>query len=154
MRLSTLGRYALRAMVDLAQHEGQGPVLRQDIADRQEISSNYLAQLFAKLGRAGLVKSIFGPGGGYVLARSAAEISAGEVLRAVEESLSPVYCVDCEQEDMCHRAEGCPTRPLWVRLGKQLSQTLDAITLAELCKQPYPADENTSQDRPMAWLAL
>jgi Rrf2 family cysteine metabolism transcriptional repressor len=153
MRLSTLGRYALRAMVDLAQHEGQGPVLRQEIADRQELSSNYLAHLFARLGRAGLVKSVFGPGGGYVLARSAAEITAGDVLRAVEESLTPVYCVDCEQEEMCHRAEGCPTRPLWVRLGKQLAQTLDSITLADLCKQSYPTDGDTPQDRPVAWLA-
>ena len=70
MRLSTVGRYALRAMVDLAQHQGQGPVLRKDIAQRQEISSDYLAQLLARLRRAGLVESVLGPGGGYVLARS------------------------------------------------------------------------------------
>ena len=139
MRLSTLGRYALRAMVDLAQHQDQGPVLRKEIAERQELSSNYLAQLFARLGRAGLVKSVFGPGGGYVLARSAKEISAGDVLRAVEESLAPVFCVDCDEEEMCHRAEGCPTRPVWRRLGDQVTQTLDSITLAELCEQPDPS---------------
>jgi Rrf2 family protein len=142
MRLSTLGRYALRAMVDLALHQDQGPVLRKDIAERQELSSNYLAQLFAKLGRAGLVDSVFGPGGGYKLARSAAEISAGDVLRAVEESLIPVYCVDCDEEEMCHRAEGCPTRPLWKRLGEQVAQTLDTITLAELCEQSYLAEQS------------
>jgi Rrf2 family protein len=123
-------------MVDLARHQDQGPVLRRDIAERQELSSNYLAQLFAKLGRAGLVKSIYGPGGGYVLAQSATEISAGDVLRAVHESLTPVYCVDCDEEEMCHRAENCPTRPVWRRLGDQVTQTLDSITLAELCQEP------------------
>jgi Rrf2 family protein len=139
MRLSTLGRYALRAMVDVARHQDQGPVLRKEIAERQELSSSYLAQLFAKLGRAGLVKSIYGPGGGYVLAQSAAEISAGDVLRAVNESLAPVYCVDCDEEEMCHRAESCPTRPVWRRLGDQVTHTLDSITLAELCEQPDPS---------------
>ena len=136
MRLSTLGRYALRAMVDLAKHQDQGPVLRKEIAERQELSSNYLAQLFARLGRAGLVDSVFGPGGGYVLAKSADEITAGDVLRAVGESLTPVFCTDCEQEEMCHRAEGCPTRPLWRRLGEQLAETLDSITVADLSEEP------------------
>jgi Rrf2 family protein len=140
MRLSTLGRYALRAMVDLAMHQDQGPVPRQEIADRQELSSNYLAQLFAKMGRAGLVKSVFGPGGGYVLAKSADQIRAGDVLRAVDESLAPVFCVDCDSAETCHRADGCPTHPLWRRLGDQITETLDSITLAELCAQPPSTD--------------
>jgi Rrf2 family cysteine metabolism transcriptional repressor len=154
MRLSTLGRYALRAMVDLAMHQDQGPVPRQEIADRQELSSNYLAQLFAKLGRAGLVKSVFGPGGGYVLAKSATEITAGDVLRAVEESLAPVFCVDCDQDEMCHRAEGCPTRPVWRRLGEQVTETLDSITVAELCEQPDTTDPTATEGPPAVWLAL
>lgn len=136
MRLSTLGRYALRAMVDLAMHETQAPILRKEIAERQEISGNYLAQLFLKLRRAGLVRSVLGPGGGYVLAKDASEISAGDVLRAVEESLAPVYCMDEECEDECHRADGCPTRVLWIKLGQQIAQTLDSTTLADLCEQP------------------
>ena len=136
MRLSTLGRYALRAMVDLAMQSSQSPTLRQEIAERQEISSNYLAQLFLKLRRAGLVRSVLGPGGGYVLAKSASEISAGDVLRAVKEPLAPVYCVDDEQRDRCHRADGCPTRALWTKLGQQITQTLDSTTLADLCEQP------------------
>ena len=136
MRLSTMGRYALRAMVDLAMQKSQSPILRKEIAERQEISSNYLAQLFLKLKRAGLVQSVLGPGGGYVLAKSASEISAGDVLRAVQEPLAPVYCVDSEHEDTCHRADGCPTRVLWTKLGRQITQTLDATTLADLCEQP------------------
>jgi Rrf2 family protein len=130
-------------MVDLTLHQDQGPVLRKEIAERQELSSNYLAQLFAKLGRAGLVKSVFGPGGGYVLAKSAAEISAGDVLRAVDESLAPVFCVDCGEDEMCHRAEGCPTRPLWRQLGERITETLDSITLTELCEQQHMIDPST-----------
>ena len=136
MRLSTQGRYALRAMVDLALHQGQAPILRQEIAERQEISSSYLAQLFLKLRRAGLVQSVLGPGGGYLLAKSASEISAGDVLRAVQESLAPVYCMDAECQDTCHRADGCPTRALWIKLGQQIDVTLDSTTLADLCEQP------------------
>ena len=136
MRLSTLGRYALRAMVDLARQDSQAPTLRKEIAERQEISSNYLAQLFLKLRRAGLVRSVLGPGGGYVLAKSPTEISAGDVLRAVEEPLAPVYCVDDQLEATCHRADGCPTRVLWTKLGEQIAQTLDSTTLADLCEQP------------------
>jgi Rrf2 family protein len=136
MRLSTLGRYALRAMVDLAMHQNDAPILRKEIAERQGISSNYLAQLFLKLRRAGLVRSVLGPGGGYVLARSASEISAGDVLRAVEEQMAPVDCVDREHEAPCHRADGCPTRTLWARLEEQIAWTLDSTTLADLCEQP------------------
>ena len=151
MRLSTLGRYALRAMVDLAMHESQVPILRQEIAERQEISSNYLAQLFRKLRQAGLVQSVLGPGGGYALAKSASEISAGDVLRAVQESLAPVYCMDQECEDTCHRADGCPTRALWIKLGEQITQTLDSTTLADLCEQhPRIADESSTHKQTLA----
>jgi Rrf2 family iron-sulfur cluster assembly transcriptional regulator len=144
LRLSTLGRYALRAMVDVAMHEDHGPVPRQEIAERQELSSSYLAQLFAQLRRASLVESVLGPGGGYVLARSAAEISAADVLRAVDESLTLVDCgsrsAECEAEAVCHRTEGCPTRPLWRQLEAQISQTLEATTLAQLCENRVPRE--------------
>ena len=151
MRLSTLGRYALRAMVDLARQDSQSPTLRKEIAERQEISSNYLAQLFLKLRRAGLIRSILGPGGGYVLAKSPAEISAGDVLRAVEEPLSPVYCIDDELRAPCHRADGCPTRVLWIKLGQQIARTLDSTTLADLCEQPpRVVDESSALGDEMA----
>ena len=132
MRLSTAGRYALRAMVDLARHEGEGPILRQEIADRQEISADYLAQLFVKLRRAGLVNSVMGPGGGYVLAQPASEIRAGDVLRAVEEPLSLTQCLQEGQERSCPRAARCVTRVLWQRMGHAMIEVLDSVTLAEL----------------------
>jgi Rrf2 family iron-sulfur cluster assembly transcriptional regulator len=124
-------------------HQDQGPVLRKEIAERQELSSSYLAQLFAKLGRAGLVNSVFGPGGGYILAKSATDIRAGDVLRAVDESLAPVFCVDCNSQETCHRADDCPTRPLWRRLEEQLTMTLDSVTLADLCEQPQWTDPDS-----------
>ena len=136
MRLSTVGRYALRAMVDLALHENRQPVLRREIAARQEISGDYLAQLFGKLKRAGLVESVHGPGGGYALARSATEISAGDVLRAVDERLDPVFCVEADHEGACHRMDGCPTHPLWARLGQEIARVVDSVTLAELREGP------------------
>jgi Rrf2 family iron-sulfur cluster assembly transcriptional regulator len=120
-------------MVDLAQHDGQGPILRRDVAERQEISSDYLAQLFARLRRAGLVESVLGPGGGYVLAKRASEISAGEVLRAVDESLELVPCAGPEQEPACHRADECSTHLLWKRVGDAVAEVVDTVTLAELC---------------------
>ena len=146
MRLSTVGRYALRAMVDLALYNDGGPVLCREIAARQEVSNQYLSQLFLKLRRADLVRSVRGPGGGYVLARNASEISAGDVLRAVEEKLGPVFCVDDTVEATCHRADGCPTHWLWGKLGDAISMVLDSVTLAELCQHtivPTPAKGTT-----------
>ena len=131
MRLSTAGRYALRAMVDLARHDGEGPILRRDIAQRQELSSDYLAQLFVKLKRGGLVDSVMGPGGGYVLARPVDEIRAGDVLRAVEEPLRLTQCLE-EGEEPCPRAPHCVTRVLWQRMSRAMVEVLDSVTLSEL----------------------
>ena len=132
MRLSTVGRYALRAMVDLALHSGDGPVPCKEIAARQEVSQLYLSRLFLKLTRAGLIDSVKGPGGGYLLARDAARIRASDVLLAVDEILDPVFCVDRGQEPACPRVVGCPTHWLWARLGDAIHEALDAVTVAEL----------------------
>lgn len=146
MRLSTVGRYALRAMVDLATHSKEGSVLCRDIAERQEVSDQYLSQLFLKLKRAGLIDSVRGPGGGYVLARDATRISAGDVLRAVEETLEPVFCVDANPQTTCPRVDGCPTRWLWVQLGEAIHQVLDSVTLSELCQHSHLGTESPRQD--------
>jgi Rrf2 family protein len=121
-------------MVDLALYNEEGPAPCSEIARRQEVSDQYLSQLFLKLKRANLVQSIRGPGGGYVLARNADEISAGDVLRAVEETLEPVYCVDESSQASCHRVDGCPTHWLWAKLGRAINEVLDSVTLAELCQ--------------------
>lgn len=136
MRISTRGRYALRAMVDLALHEEEGPVLRRDIARRQSISADYVAQLFRQLRAVGLVKAVKGPGGGYVLARDAAEIRAGEVVRAVEGPIAAVGCCIPSIEPSCERMECCTTYPLWKQLSEAIAQFLDSFTLKDLGDQP------------------
>lgn len=144
MRLSTAGRYALRAMADLSRHGGGDLVPRLDIAERQAVSEQYLAQLFVRLRRAGLVESVRGPSGGYRLARPADGITAGDVLRAVEETLEPVFCVDEARGESCPRVDGCPTRWLWSELGDAINQVLDGVTLSELCRHALtslPASE-------------
>ncbi len=135
MRLSTRGRYALRAMIDLALHADEGPVLRSDIAERQEISAHYLEQLFVKLRKAGLLESVKGPGGGYILAKSADQIRAGDIIRAVEGPIALVHCVAPQQEAACHRVDRCITHLLWKRLSDRVAEVLDSVTLKELCDQ-------------------
>ncbi len=137
MRISTRGRYALRAMLDLALHDDEGPVLRHDIATRQEISADYVAQLFQHLCAVGLVKGVKGPGGGYRLAHDPSTIRVGDIVRAVEGPIATVECAAASpgSQSTCRRAEGCTTRLLWTRLSEVITQFLDAITLKELCDQ-------------------
>lgn len=141
IRVSTRGRYALRAMVDLAQHAGPAPVLRQDLAERQGISSAYIAQIFRLLQDAGLVEGIKGPGGGYRLARDPALIRAGDVVQAVEGPIAVTECtLPCdEQRPCCRRIEGCLTRPLWQRVSAVVTDTLNAVSLQDLCSGQPPA---------------
>jgi Rrf2 family cysteine metabolism transcriptional repressor len=144
IRISTRGRYALRAMVDLALHADEGPVLRQDIAERQEISADYVAQLFRHLHAAGLVEGVKGPGGGYQLARDAATIRAGDVVRAVEGPVAVVHCTLPGNEPSCNRVDRCVTHLLWKRLSAVMTEFLDSVTLRDLCdgaRQLYREEE-------------
>ena len=135
IRVSTGGRYALRAMVDLAQHDGAQPVSRKDIAERQKISPDYAAQLFRPLQSVGLVEGIKGPGGGYRLARDPAKISAGDVVKAVEGPIEIVHCtlVQPGQVPSCDRVDCCITHQLWKRLSAVMTEFLDSVTLQSLC---------------------
>jgi Rrf2 family iron-sulfur cluster assembly transcriptional regulator len=129
-------------MVDLAQHSGTRPIHCKEIAERQEVSDQYLSQLFIKLRHADLVSSLRGPGGGYRLTRDASQITAGDVLRAVNETLDPVFCVEKGREPACHRADGCPTHTLWAQLGQAIHHVLDSVTLAELVEQTFTPAES------------
>lgn len=137
IRISTRGRYALRAMVDVAQHSENGPVSRQDIAERQEISADYVAQLFRHLQAAGLVEGIKGPGGGYRLGRDAALIRAGDVVQAVEGPVAVVHCaLPCPDADSsCSRIDQCVTHLLWKRVSEAVTDVLNSVTLEDLCEQ-------------------
>ena len=140
IRISTRGRYALRAMVDLALHANGGPVLRRDIARRQGISADYVAQLFRRLCAVGLVDGVKGPGGGYVLARAPVAISAGDVVRAVEGPVAVVQCALPTDEPSCNRVDRCATHLLWKRLSETITEFLDLVTLQDLCDEARQLD--------------
>ncbi len=129
MRLTTKGRYAVTAMLDLALNQGQGPIALADIAQRQGISLSYLEQLFAKLRRHSLVSSVRGPGGGYNLARQASDIPVAEVIAAVDES---VDTTKCSREGNCHNGGPCLTHELWLDLSDRIYEYLNRITLQQL----------------------
>lgn len=132
MRLTTKGRYAVTAMLDLALHARSGPVSLADISGRQGISLSYLEQLFARLRRANLVYSVRGPGGGYRLARPEVEIKVAQVIDAVNES---VDATRCHGGDGCHSGDLCLTHHLWQDLSERIHEFLSSISLAELVER-------------------
>jgi len=133
MRLTTKGRYAVTAMLDLALIQGKRPVTLQDIAVNQEISLSYLEQLFAKLRRDALVKGTRGPGGGYRLAKDAGEISIAAIIAAVDEKADMTRCGG---EANCQDGEKCLTHELWAELSLEIYRFLDGITLENLVRRP------------------
>lgn len=134
MKLTSKGRYAVTAMLDVALHSEDGPVPLADISERQEISLSYLEQLFAKLRKQQLVTSIRGPGGGYRLGRAAESIAIGEVIAAVNESID---ATKCNGKADCHGGEKCLTHNLWQDLSDRISKFLDSITLGELVAKQH-----------------
>lgn len=133
MKISTKGRYALRLMLDLAEHDAKGPVRVRDVAARQGISEKYLEQIVSMLNRAGYVRSVRGPQGGYRLAKAPEEYTTGMILRLTEGSLAPVGCAETEGAG-CEREDGCVTRMLWLRVHAAVCQVVDEITIADLLK--------------------
>ncbi|RLE08423.1 Rrf2 family transcriptional regulator [Candidatus Aerophobetes bacterium] len=140
MKLSTKGRYGTRAMVDLAFHYGQGPILLKDIAKRQQISEKYLEHIITSLKVAGLVKSIRGSHGGYILAKSPAQIKLSQVIKVLEGSIAPVECVD--DPKVCSRAKLCVTRDIWKKIKRAIDEILESITLKDLVEREKKKEEN------------
>ena len=134
MKLSTKGRYGLRALIDLALYSEKETVSIASIASRQNISESYLEQLIAKLRKAGLVSSVRGAGGGYMLAKPAEEISVGDILRALEGSLDPVQCPGLKEEG-CSGSDACVTKYVWKRINDSINQTVDEIKLSQLVEE-------------------
>ena len=131
MKISTKGRYALRLMLDIALNDAKTPVRIKDIAERQQISDKYLEQIVSSLNKAGFVKSLRGPQGGYRLTKKPEEYTVGMILRLIEGSLAPVACID-DDINNCTRADRCPTLILWEKLYDAISEVVDNITLADL----------------------
>jgi Rrf2 family protein len=122
-------------MYDLALHDGQGPIPLRDISARQEISEKYLEQLFLKLRRAGLIRSVRGPGGGYLLARKPEKIVMFDILKAVEGPLTPVFCTDDSTGKRCKRSKSCAMRKFWMELSNRILDCLKHQSLGDICKK-------------------
>lgn len=131
MKISTRARYALRLMIDLADHEQEeGPVILREVAERQQISKRYLEQLATSLKNANLVETVQGRGGGYSLARPSASIRISEIIAATIGSINIVHCVLAPES--CTRSGGCPSRGMWVRVNERINEVFDSVTLAAL----------------------
>lgn len=136
MKLSTKGRYGLRAVLDIALHGGEEAVALSSIAERQSISISYLEQLIAKLKKAGIVSSTRGAKGGYVLSKPPEDISVGQVLRALEGNLDPVDCAEVKGEDStCQASDICVTKYVWKRISDSINNAVDTLMLSELVEE-------------------
>ena len=145
MKLTTKGRYAVTAMLDLALHFGEGPITLADIAQRQGISLSYLEQLFSRLRKRSLVSSVRGPGGGYSLGRDAAEIFVGEVITAVDENVDTTRCHGAHN---CQNNGRCLTHDLWTDLSNQIYNYLNRISLQDLMDRQAVREVADRQDNP------
>lgn len=145
MRLSTKGQYAVRAMVTLAYLSGGSPVSLKDISERESISLSYLEQLFVKLRRGDLVKSVRGPGGGYVLQRDPSLISVGEIITVVEEALNPVACLDSDPAE-CDKLSTCITQRVWKGLGDKIKEFLNSISIEDLTSELNTLNDSADAD--------
>jgi Rrf2 family transcriptional regulator, iron-sulfur cluster assembly transcription factor len=147
MRLSTKGRYAVMAMVDLAQHGAEGPVSLAEIAERQEISLSYLEQLFAKLRRGGLVRSVRGPGGGYLLAHDRDDTRIADIILAVDEPLHAIRCKPGATIGCRGDRSRCLTHDLWEELSNQIHLYLSSVSLGDVCEKRVLGTSGLAQRR-------
>lgn len=137
--ISTRGRYALRIMIDLAEHQGEDGFLPlKEVAERQGISEKYLESIVKSLVQAKILKGSRGKGGGYRLVKSPEECTLGDILRLTEGDLAPVACLE-DGVVNCDQAAACPTLPTWLKLNSMIQQFLDSVTLANLMEEDVPA---------------
>lgn len=134
MMISTKGRYALRVMIDLAEHYNGEYIPIKDVVKRQQVSHKYIERIMTMLSKADFVEAVHGKGGGYRLNRSPDEYVVGDILRLTEGSLAPVACLECDAAE-CERADSCRTLPMWKALDSKITEFFDGITIADLMKQ-------------------
>jgi|SRR3972149_4898759 len=146
MRLTTKGRFAVTAMIDLAMQCGSGPVTLAEISQRQKISLSYLEQLFSKMRRRVLVDSVRGPGGGYRLAKDMAQVSVADIILAVDE---PVDSTQCGGKENCHDGQKCITHDLWTNLDQHVVDYLSAVTLKQLVDEQKATQNGVVQVQDM-----
>lgn len=133
MMISTRGRYALRVLLDLAQHQNDGYIAMKNVAERQELSLKYIEKIMPVLSKNNYVEGVHGKGGGYRLARNPADYKIGDILRLAEGDLAPVACLECNAK-VCDRATTCPTLPMWKEFHSMVNNYFDGITLADLMR--------------------
>ncbi len=146
MRLTTKGRFAVTAMIDLAMRHGSGPVTLSEISERQKISLSYLEQLFGKLRRHALVDSVRGPGGGYCLAKSMDQVSVADIILAVDE---PIDATRCGGKENCRDDQKCLTHDLWAALNDRIFDYLHSVTLSQLVAGPKSDNVQVIRDQRM-----
>jgi len=126
----------VRAVFEIARHYGKGPITIKEIADRQGISFSYLEQILHKLGKAGVIESVRGPAGGYLLARTPAELTIGDIVRTLEGPIALSHCLEPgEASDCCYQAEDCVARMVWSKVGEKIEEALDSISFDDLLHQ-------------------
>ena len=144
MRLSTRGRYGLKAMFQLARHYGEGPIPLNSIASAQELSENYLEQLVSSLRKAGLLNSVRGAQGGYMLAKPPNNITVGNILRVLEGDMAPADCV-IDNANGCEREESCVTKLVWMQIRDSINQVIDSISLQDMLDEQAQMKSNQTK---------
>lgn len=142
MKLSTKGKYGVRAVFEIARNAGKGPISIKEISERQGISLSYLEQILHKLNKSGLIESVRGPAGGYLLARKPADLTIGDIVRALEGPIALSHCLEPGESGDCYQAEDCVARLVWTKIGAKIEEALDSITFNDLLHQS-PKREST-----------
>lgn len=140
MKLSTRGRYGLKAIYELALHYGEGPIPLKEIAENQNLSESYLEQLFLALRKDKIIKSVRGAQGGYLLAREPKDITVGEVLRCLEGNIAPSACLDEDENINCAELDQCITRFVWAEIKDSIEEVIDSITLEDMLQLDNKVD--------------
>jgi Rrf2 family cysteine metabolism transcriptional repressor len=135
MKLSTKGKYGVRAVYEIARHYGKGPISIKEITERQGISLSYLEQILHKLGKAGLIESVRGPAGGYLLARKPSELTIGDIVRVLEGPIALSHCLEPGESADCHQADDCVARMVWAKVGAKIEEALDSISFDDLLQR-------------------
>lgn len=140
MKLSTKGKYGVRALFEIARNFGQGPLSIKEIAGRQNISLSYLEQILHRLGKAGIIESVRGPHGGYVLARKPSDVTIGDIVRSLEGPIALSHCLEPGMASGCYQADDCVARMVWAKVGEKIEEALDGITFDHLLRQYHGKD--------------
>jgi Rrf2 family cysteine metabolism transcriptional repressor len=151
MKLSTKGKYGVRAVFEIARHFGKGPITIKEISERQGISFSYLEQILHKLGKAGLIESVRGPAGGYLLGRKPQDLTIGDIVRVLEGPIALSHCLEPGESADCYQTDDCVARMVWAKVGEKIEEALDSISFQDLLQnQKEPMQPKPRRKAPLA----